>query len=64
MNQEALQKQFKRLRARTGMTQEEVASALGYASGMVISHKECGTRTINRRDILALKQIVQKGKKK
>ena len=53
----AKQNKMRVARAALGLTQEELARRLGYASGLVISHKENGRRPVTQRDVLALRAL-------
>lgn len=54
---------FKKLRLRAGLTQEQCARALGYGGKVVVCHKETRVREVTPRDILALKQLVDEARK-
>lgn len=52
--------ELKEIRERLGMTQEELAKALGFRSGGIfISHMETGARAITPRTAAQVRQLVE-----
>lgn len=56
-------KRFQHYRKILGLTQAELAAAMGYGGRKVVSHKEVGVRDVTARDLLALECLLRRAGK-